>query len=197
MPLLLVVLNLTLVAPALADDPDLAVYLHGLANHAQEGKEAAEQNNVDWMKAEYGDIHAVWESFENEVKAKDPTAYLELEGALGAVKAAVEAVPLNHKAVEQAYAHLEDEAEELAIKFGGESAAPAVETAVVATTPADLMKNLDIAYHEIKEGDAPKAYEQLEQVIRAWPNVEGTIAAKSPEAYATIEVALGRAVQPG
>ncbi len=192
-PLLLVILTLTVAAPTLADNPDLAVYLHGLAHHAQEGQEAAEQNNVNWMKAEYDDVHAIWESFEDEVKAKDPTAYVELEGALATVRTAVEADLLDPKAVERAYAHLKDEAEEFAVKFDGQSAAPAIETAIVAATPADLMKNLDIVYQAVEKGDVPTAYEQLKQVILLWPSVEGAIATQSPEAYTTIEVALGRA----
>jgi hypothetical protein len=37
-----------------------------------------------------------------------------------------------------------------------------------------------------------KPAEQLEQAIRAWPSIEGIIAAKSQEVYTAIEIDLSR-----
>ncbi|MBI1881620.1 MAG: FTR1 family iron permease, partial [Chloroflexi bacterium] len=126
----------------------------------------------------------------DEVREQNPTAYVELEGALDVVKDSLQAQPLDPAAVEKAYDHLMDEATEVAAQFNG--GAPVV-VAVIEATPADIMKSLDAAYHEIEESDAPKAAEQLEQAIRAWPSIEGAIAAKSQEAYTAIEVDLSRA----
>jgi hypothetical protein len=41
------------------------------------------------MQTEFDEIHAAWESFEDEVRQQNPTAYVELEGALDVVKQAV------------------------------------------------------------------------------------------------------------
>jgi high-affinity iron transporter len=185
-----VLLSLVLVWPVLAQESTLADKLQGLAHSAEEGMEAAEHNNVALMQTEFDEIHEAWESFEDEVRQQNPTAYVELEGALDVVKDSLQAKPLDPIAVQRAYDHLMDEATEIAARFnGGEPVA----AAFVEATPADVMKSLDAAYHEIEEGDVPKAAEQLELAIRAWPSVEGVIAAKSQEAYTAIEVDLSRA----
>jgi hypothetical protein len=169
----------------------LADRLQALAHTAEEGIEAAEHNNVALMQAEFDEIHKAWESFEDEVGEQNPMAYIELEGALDALKASLQAQPLDPAAVEKAYGHLRDEATEIAAAFNG--GAPVAATAAVEATPADLMNNLDVAYHELEEGEADEAAEYLDQAIRAWPSVEGVIAAKSQEAYTAIEVDLSRA----
>ncbi|MCL4294851.1 MAG: FTR1 family protein [Anaerolineae bacterium] len=189
-PLMGVLLCLLLAWPALAQELTLADRLQALAHTAEEGMEAAAHNDVTLMQAEFDEIHEAWESFEDRVREQNPTAYVELEGALDALKASLQAQPLDSAAVEKAYAHLMDEATEIAARFNG--GAPVAATAIEAT-PADLMKNLDVAYHELEEGEADKAAEYLAQVIRAWPSVEGAIAAKSQEAYTAIEVDLSRA----
>jgi high-affinity iron transporter len=189
-PLIVVLLGLLLTWPALAQELTLADRLQALAHTAEEGAEAAEHNNVALMQAEFDEIHEAWESFEDEVREQNPTAYVELEGALDALKASLQAQPLDPAAVEKAYDHLMDEAMEIAVQFSG--GAP-VAVAAIEATPADLMKNLDVVYHELEEGEADEAAGYLDQVIRAWPSVEGAIAAKSQEAYTTIEVDLSRA----
>lgn len=189
-PVMLVLLGLLWTWPALAQELTIADRLQALAHIAQEGREAAEQHNVTAMKMEFDEIHEAWESFENEVRQQNPTAYVKLEGALDAVKASLQAQPLDPAAVEKAYDHLMDEATEIAVEFNG--GAPVTAT-VVEATPADLMKNLDTTYQELEGGKADEAAEYLEQVIWAWPSVEGAIAAKSPEAYTAIEVDLSRA----
>lgn len=189
-PLIVVLLGLLLAWPALAQELTIADHLQALAHTAKEGMEAAEQNNVALMQTEFDEIHEAWESFEDEVREQNPTAYVELEGALDAVKASLQAQPLDPAAVEKAYDHLMDEATEIAAQFNGGAPVKAV---VIEATPADLMKNLNTAYQELEEGKANEAAEYLEQVIRAWPSVEGTVAAKSQEAYTAIEVDLSRA----
>jgi high-affinity iron transporter len=189
-PVIVLMLGLLWTWPALAEEPTLADRLQALAHTAQEGREAAEQNNITSMKAEFDEIHEAWESFENEVRQQHPTAYVELEGALDAVKTSLQAQPLDPAAVEKAYDHLMDEATEISAQFNG--GAP-VKATVIEATPADLMKNLNTAYQELEEGKADEAAEYLEQVIWAWPSVEGAIATKSQEAYTAIEVDLSRA----
>jgi high-affinity iron transporter len=190
-PLMVVLPSLLLAWPALAQEVTLADRLQALAHTAEEGVEAAEHNNVALMRAEFDEIHEAWESFEDEVREQNPTAYVELEGALDAVKTSLQAQPLEPVAVEKAYDHLMDEAMEIAAQFN--RGAPATNFAAVEATPANLMKNLDAAYHELEEGETDKAAEYLDQVIRAWPSVEGALAAKSQEAYTAIEVDLSRA----
>lgn len=189
-PLMVVLLGLLLAWPALAQEQTLADRLQALAHTAKEGLQAAEHNNVASMQAEFDEIHEAWGSFEDKVREQNPGAYVKLEGALDTVKDSLQAQPLDPAAVGKAYDHLMDEATEIAAEFNGGT--PMATTAVEAT-PADLMKNLDGAYQELKEGKADEAAGYLQQVIRAWPSVEGAIAAKSQEAYTAIEVDLSRA----
>lgn len=187
---LVVLLSLTLVWPVLAQESAQVDDLRALARAADAGVKAAEQNDVAAMQAGYEAIHEAWEGFEDTIREQNPIAYVELEGALDAVKATLQARPLDPLAVKQAYAHLQAEADEIAEGFelgdvtGGQ---------VVVVAPADLLKNLDAAYQAIEAGDTAEATEQVETVIVGWPGVEGTIAVKSPEAYTAIEVDLSRA----
>ncbi|RME47418.1 MAG: hypothetical protein D6791_05890, partial [Chloroflexi bacterium] len=140
----LVILFLIVVSPALAQEPALAEKTRILAHIAREGVEAAVENDAAKMQVEYEELHEAWEVFEDQVRETDPEAYVELEGALSAVKAALQARPLDAAAVQQAYEHLVVEANEVAEKFeGGEVA----HVEVSQVTPADLVKRLDAAYH--------------------------------------------------
>lgn len=189
-PALLVLFSLIVVWPALAQEPALADKTRVLAQIAREGVEAAEHNDVTEMQAEYEELHEAWEVFEDDVRASDPTAYVELEGALSAVQEALQAQPFDAAVVQQAYEHLAAEANEVAEKLeGGEGA----RTEQADVTPADLVTRLDAAYRAVEAGNAAGAAEEVGAIILAWPSVEGAIAAKSPEAYTAIEVDLSRA----
>lgn len=187
--ILLVFFGLVRVWPVSAQEPSLAEKTHALAQIAHEGVEAAEKNDIAGMRAEYEELHEAWEVFEDEVRASNPTAYVELEGALSAVKEALQAQPLDVAAVQQAYEHLVAEANEVSEKLGGGEVAP---MDLVKVTPADLVKRLDAAYRAVEAGNAAKAAEEIGAVILAWPSVEGAVAAKSPDAYTAIEVDLSR-----
>lgn len=176
---------------ALAQAPALADQVRGLTQHAKEGIEAAEHNRPDLMRAEYQEIHAIWSGFEDQVRERDSAGYVEIEGALAAIDSALDAKPLDPESVRAAYAHLEDEAGEVADRLGGAPAA-APSTASEAT-PATLLKELDAAQAAIERDDAAGAASALDRVIHAWPDVEGAIATGSQDAYTAVEVDLGRA----
>jgi high-affinity iron transporter len=189
--MLLLALALIRSAPAFAQGASLAEQVRSLAHHAVEGVEAAERNQPDMMHAEYEEIHSLWEGFEDGVRERDAAGYVELEGALAAIKAALAAEPLDSGAVRAAYAHLEDEAEEVAARLGG---APVAAPATVGTqAPSDLMEPLEAARAAVERGDAAGARTEIDELIRAWPAVEGAIAARDQDAYTAIEIELGRA----
>lgn len=177
--------------PVLADEPALAGKLQQMAHIAHEGVEAAEHNNPELMQLEYTELHELWENIEDDVKAQNPTAYVELEGALDGVKEALAAEPLNPAAVEQAYEYLLAETNEIAAQFGDGDVAP---VAAVEATPAELVNWLAAAESALANGDTETANAQFAQVVAAWPGVEGEIAARSQDAYTAIETNLGRAL---
>lgn len=189
--LLGILLFLAFTLPALAEEPGLADQMRSLALAAREGAEAAEHNNTNLMQHEYDEIHEAWERVEDEVRAQSPTGYVQLEGALAAVKSALLAQPLDPAAVGTAYLHLQAETAEIAAEMSGGAAS---EPILAGATPAELLKSLDEAYEEVEQGRTQAAAERMEQIILAWPAVEGAVAAKNAEAYTAIEVDLGRAI---
>jgi len=188
--LLIGILLLGLAMPVLAQELSLAQQVGSLAHVADEGVEAAEANDTATMQREYNELHDLWASMEDAVKAENPGTYVELESALHAVRDALEASPVDVSAAGAAFAHMQDEALEVAEKF--EAGQPAA-TGPAEAEPADLLKPLAAAYRAAEAGDVAEAQAQLGTAIQLWPVVEGAIAAKSPEAYTAIEVDLGKA----
>jgi len=190
LPGLIAAWTLILIGPAWAQEINLADQLRHLAHSAEEGLEAAEANNIALVQAEYEEIHRLWESFEDAVRQQDPLAYAELEGTLHGVRDAVNIQPVDLAAAKLAYEHLYGEATEVAERFerGGVS-----DNETIDATPADLLNNFDAAYVALERGMTAEAEAQLQEAMRAWPAVEGAIAAKSQEDYTAIEVALSRA----
>src|SRR6266540_5448841 len=72
--LLVLLLGLALAAPAQAQEQPLPDQVRGLIRHAEEGMEAAGANQPERMLAEYQELHAIWETFEDQVRAQDPKA---------------------------------------------------------------------------------------------------------------------------
>jgi hypothetical protein len=99
--------------------------LRALGAYAKEGIAAAEQNKPELMRATYDEIHTQWESFEDQVREKDATGYVELESALDKIKDAVNAQPIDAATVKAAYEQLEHEADEVAGRLGTAGAAAA------------------------------------------------------------------------
>lgn len=176
---------------AQAQEQPLADQVRGLTTHAQEGIEAAERNQPELMRGEYAEIHAIWESFESQVGARDAHGYAEIEEALAAIKTAVEAQPPDPVAVKAAYAHLRDEAGEVAERLGTAAAAPAGAASTVSLP--DALKHLDAADAALAAGNVAEATEQVTDFIQAWPAVEAAVATKSRAAYTTVEGQIGRA----
>jgi high-affinity iron transporter len=189
--LLLLLLGLALTAPAYAQEQPLPDQVRGLIHHAEEGMEAATTNQPERMLAEYQELHAIWESFEGQVRAQDPKGYVDLEEALDRIKEAVNTKPLDSAAVHAAYDHLKDEATEVADRL---AAAPASSAAAPQSevTPADLLTLLDTTAESIKRGAAAEAQSQFDSFIRAWPAAEDAIATRSNDDYNAIESGMGR-----
>jgi len=174
--------------PAAAQEVSPADQLRGLIPVAEEGVQAAEQNKPDLMRAKYDEIHEFWESFEDQVREKDATGYVELETALDAIKDAVNAQPINAAAVKAAYEQLEHEADEVATRLAsGATAATPVEMSL-----PDALNVLDAASTALAQGDTNTAATQIDMFIRAWPAIEGAVATKSRDAYQAIEGEMGR-----
>lgn len=187
----MLVLALTPLHNAAAQETTLEDRLHALAVQAQGGIEAAEKGDASAMQNGFTEIDKNWETFEDDVRKRDATVYVELEAALGGVKDALQAKPLDAVVVGQAYDHLMDEANEMAERFG-QGATPAAKVTTAATLP-QMLALLDQTYAAIQQGNSGEATEKLTQAVQIWPSIEGAIATKSQAAYTAIEGDLSRA----
>jgi high-affinity iron transporter len=148
-----------------------------------------DMNKPELMRAEYEEIHTLWESFEDQVREADPQGYVELESALDKVKDAVNAQSIDPATVKAAYDQLEHEADEVAGRLAGAT----TPTASVEVSLPDALKSLDAAYAAIERGDTSTSASQIDAFIRAWPGIEGAVATKSQDAYEVVESEMGRA----
>jgi high-affinity iron transporter len=190
--LLLLLAGLAGIAPALAQELPLADQVRGLTQHAEEGIDAANHNRPELMRGEYAEIHAIWAAFEDQVRARDAAGYADIEGALAAIKHAVDAQPSDPAAVKAAYQQLEHEAIEVADRLSSATPATAATSSSVVSLP-DALKQLTAADAAFTRGDALAAAEQVTSFIRAWPAVEGAVATKSGAAYTAVESDIGSA----
>lgn len=166
----------------------LSAQVRDLARQAGEGAAAT---RPEQMRAEYTEIHTSWAAFEDQVRARDPQGYLDIELALDQVAAAVEAQPIDPAGVQAAFEHLNTEAGELADRL---AAAPAPGSAVaVNVTPADLLARLTSVEQALERGDSADARAQFDGFIRAWPAVEDQVATRSDADYKAIETGMGHA----
>lgn len=190
----LVVLSLgslafSLVQPVVAQAPDLAAQLQTLVQRAQAGTKAAERNDLPGMQQAYAQIEEVWAVEEDQVRAQNPSAYVEIETTLDNVKERVQATPLAPKDVRQAYEALIHEVNEMSAPVAQGEATGALASGGTLT---EQVRKLDLLSTALDRGAVQEAQAQFAHVLQAWPSVEGTIAAKSPAAYTAIEHDLGR-----
>jgi hypothetical protein len=163
---------------AQAQELPLSDQVRDLTHHADEGIDAADHNRPELMRGEYAEIHAIWESFEDQVRAQDAAGYADIEGALAAIKQAVDTQPPNPAAVKSAYQLLEHEATEVADRLSGATPATASPSPSTVSLP-DALKQLADADAAFARGDAQAAAELVTSFTRAWPAVEGAVATKS------------------
>jgi high-affinity iron transporter len=191
--LAMLLVGLAFAAPAYAQEQPLPDQVRSLTHHADEGMEAATANQPERMLAEYQELHAIWESFEDQVRTQDPQGYVDIEEALDRIKGAVNAKPLDPATVNAAYDHLRGEAGEVADRLaatpGSLAAAPAPEGDVA---PADLLKLLESTAESVERGAVADARSQFDGFIRAWPAAEDAIATRSSDDYTAIESGMGR-----
>jgi high-affinity iron transporter len=161
-------LLLTFTFPVGAQELPPAELLRSLIHPAEEGIEAAEQNNPQAMRAEYNELHDLWESFESKVRQADATGYVELESALDGIKDAVNAQPPDPAAVKRAYTQLIHEANEVADRLAGATGVGAQvrELATLAEGGVGAAKQNNPEVMRAKYGEIHEFWESFEDKVR-------------------------------
>ena len=191
LPLLLAALfALLVVAPVAAQEPAAAARLRAFAHQAEEGEHAAATASPAQLGTAYEALHADWAGFEDAVREADPGGYMAIEGAIATLRDVTSAAQPETAAAASAFAAVEHAALEVADRIaGGGATGAATEPATIASFATDL----DAATQALAAGNPAAAAAQLEAASRAWPAVEGMVAASSPATYRAIELDLAAA----
>jgi high-affinity iron transporter len=187
LPTLALLLWMVAATAAHAQEPTLSDHLHALANEAAEGIEAADRGDRPAMRHAYDESHELWESFEDDMRSADPSAYTEIEAALGQVREEL-GESAEPGLVGQAFDRLEDAAEQAQANLAsGSSSAQAASSVTI----AGVLDDIGAADAAVARSDAAAAQGLLERALRGWPVVEGAVAASSAQDYSAIEHDLG------
>jgi high-affinity iron transporter len=168
--------------PVAAQEQSPADLLRGLIHPAEEGVKAAEQNNPELMRAEYNEIHELWETFEDKVREADATGYVELESALDAIKDAVNAQPPNPTAVKNAYTQLIHETSEVTDRLAG-ATGPSAQLRELAT---QAKEGVEVA----KQNNPELMRAKYDEVHEFWETFEDGVREADATGYVELESAL-------
>jgi len=106
------------------------------------------------------------------------------------VKGALQAQPVDVAQALAAFDHLRDEAEEWSGMLDAGAPTGAQTTELSPSLFVEKVENVSAA---LGRNDSTAARQALTEAIQIWPAVEGAVAARSQDAYRSIEVELGRA----
>ncbi len=173
---------------AAAQSPTTAEKLQTIARMAEEGADAAKSGDTATAATEYDELHDLWETFEDDLRAENPNAYLEMEDKLYAVQDSLQATPIDAPVLYEAFEKLEHESAEVANLISGDTAA----TGGKDVTIGSFLKDLNRVQSTLAKGDIAAARATFDGVRLDWLSVEGDIATRSAEAYSTVETALGQ-----
>jgi len=162
-----------------------------LNEHIEKARDALADGHRDAAQAELRAFADGWASVEDGIRAASRTSYLGIEDALGDARAAFATEPFDAARVGAALQALEAQNEAF---IGGKGSVTVAAPAVGAEDGlAALLVTLDDAIAEARSGDAAGAAAALAEFKRAWPGVETSVAAHSPEVYAATENAMAQA----
>lgn len=137
-------------------------------------------------------VRALWRGFEDQVKAKAPHEYDEIEEQLDHLKTALPAVAPPARAVpfEQVEAWARKLAKELAEATEFDASIKAASDSSSAGQLQALAKRLDQAMDALKASNLQEAKHQYQEFDEGWEQIEDGIRAKSRDAYRKIEQAM-------
>lgn len=172
--------------------PNATASMVALNDHIEKALDSLSEGNRAAAQAEFRAFTEGWVGIEDGVRAASKTGYLAIEDAMGDARAAFATDPFDTAKVKAALQALEAQNEAF---IGGRTAASATAAPVVGAEDgvAALVASLDTAIAEARDGDAAAAASALAQFKRAWPAVETSVAARSPEVYAATENAMAQA----
>jgi high-affinity iron transporter len=171
-------------ARAFAEGDDLHPTLTVIENALREAREG----EFDKAKTIFAGYEAAWSQVEDEVKAKSPHLYAEIEEKAGVVDLAFEKQPVNGPALVAALEGLEHEAEEYIALSPSAAAAQTPSNA----TPAQLLALLKETRDYAEQGNWAQAEKEIGAFQMTWLAVEGQVKTRSDADYRQTENDLAR-----
>lgn len=154
----------------------------------EEALTAARAGDVTTARAKYSSFEEGWFAAEDSVRDASRDAYVAIETAMGDVRVALKAQPVDASKLAGALSEIEKANESF---VDGTSALPA--PTEVKPTLATLLPKLGEARDALKRGDGAKATQELDEFRQGWPEVEGVVAAKDAGTYKRSEELMAKA----
>ncbi|ARU60294.1 iron permease [Tumebacillus avium] len=157
-----------------------------LLPHLNQALSATEAGDFAAAKAAYSSFISGWAKAEGPLRKENAGLYGKVETKISGARIALNTEPPN---AEKAKASLNEVIKLLEDYIAGNvqaDDAAAGETRSI----ADLQQLLSGALTDVQEERAADAAAKLDEIITAWPSVEGQVLTRSPEAYARIETKM-------
>lgn len=148
---------------------------------------ALKANDAAKTKSLANEVHEAWESFEDEVKAKDSALYNDIETQLGVITAGAKAEKFDGAPIKKAVGALDTLLYKLDPSLGAEG---------IKKGAAEMTTAITALKDAITKGDAKKAEEQINKADASWYIFEHDVKAKNADLYAKLEEPL-KAIQAG
>ncbi|MFN8484012.1 MAG: FTR1 family protein [Anaerolineae bacterium] len=174
-------------------NPNAVTGMVALNDHVEKALDSLADGNRAAAMAEFRAFTDGWAGVEDGVRLTSKAGYLAIEDAMGDARAAFATEPFDAARVKAALQALEAQNEAF---IGGRTSGAATAAPVVGSEDgvAALVATLDGAIAEARGGDAAGAAAAMAEFKRAWPAVETSVAARSPDVYASTENAMAQAV---
>ncbi|TCP57944.1 high-affinity iron transporter [Tumebacillus sp. BK434] len=157
-----------------------------LLPHLKRALSSTEAGDTAAAKAAYSSFISGWAKAEGPLRKENVGLYGKVETKISGARIALNTAPPD---AEKAKASLQD-----VIRLLEDYVAGKVQTSDAAAgesrSVADLQQLLSGALTDVQDEKAAAAAAKLEEIIAAWPSVEGQVLTRSPEAYARIETKM-------
>ncbi|MDP2660383.1 MAG: FTR1 family protein [Dehalococcoidia bacterium] len=166
--------------------------LASLARHVNAAFARLDAGDLDGARSEYAAFDDGWRSIEDEIRDQSRACYTEIEGAMGDVQFALQAVPFSAVTARQSLERLNA----ACTAFITGQPTPGNETAAAASeevTLSSIVGHLDKALALLDKPDVNGAAAQIGLFRREWVEVEGLVKAKSSQAYSGTENNMAKA----
>jgi high-affinity iron transporter len=193
---LVVLILLLMPAAALAQSSSPADQLRGLTGHLDSAMAQLKAGNVTGSATEYKAFNDAWPSVEAGVRQTNRDMYRDIESKMTDVQAALTAQPADVNRISTALQALDASVDTFTTQYGSAAPAAAGTNASEASPAGDMAGQLRLlgdAQQRITAKDAPGAAKDVQDFIRGWPSVEGTVAAKDGAAYTRTENEMAQA----